>query len=380
MDCVLNGDVDGPIRDSAGRRLKRRKLALYHISEQLGVSTSTVSLAMRDSPRIPCATRARVKAALSATGYVYHRRAAALRTSKTCTVGVIVDDLSDPFVRILLASLEGALAAAGRTVFLCHSAESVPRQSEFIRTMSEYDADGVIVRPAIGSTPEDFTACAHPVPPLVFVSRAFPDLPFDCVVADEGEAASLAVRHLIDLDHRRIALLGPERGVGASEQWLGGYRQALQDASVECDETLVRFTHATRTAGYSAGGWIAGLDPRPSAVICSSTAVALGLSSALPREGLGPGRDIALVAHEDVEEAGLVVPRLTVTGPSPLDMGAQAVSVLRERMEGSGAPPRRVVLTPQLVVRASSAGVFHANSESGQRYHAASSESKPERN
>ena len=74
--------------------MRRRKLALYHISEQLGVSTSTVSLSMRDSPPIPCATRARVKAALSAAGYVCHRRAAALRTSKTFTVGVIVDDLS----------------------------------------------------------------------------------------------------------------------------------------------------------------------------------------------------------------------------------------------------------------------------------------------
>ena len=218
MDCVSNGDVDVPKRDSARRRLKRRKLALYHIAEQLGVSTSTVSLSMRDSPRIPCATRARVKAALSAAGYVYHRRAAALRTSNTFTVGVIVDDLSDPFVRALLGSLEGALAEAGRTVFLCHSDESVPRQTEFVRKMREYDADGIVVRPAIESTPEDFTACGHPFPPLVFVSRAFPALPFDSVVSDEGEAASLAVRHLIDLDHRRIALLGPERGVGASEE------------------------------------------------------------------------------------------------------------------------------------------------------------------
>ena len=129
---------------------------LRHIAEQLGVSTATVSLAMRDNERISQSTRDRVKAALVEFGYVYGRSAASLRTSKTHTVGVILNNVSDPFFSSLLASLEDALASAGRTVFLCNTSESCERQTDFIRKMAEYNADGIIVTPAIGSTPERF--------------------------------------------------------------------------------------------------------------------------------------------------------------------------------------------------------------------------------
>ena len=105
---------------------------LRTVADKLGVSTATVSLAMRDSKKISSDTRVRVKAALAEAGYVYQRSAAGLRTSKTHTVGVIVNNVSDPFFSTLLASLEEALARAGRTVFLCNTGESVARQTDFI--------------------------------------------------------------------------------------------------------------------------------------------------------------------------------------------------------------------------------------------------------
>ena len=333
--------------------MKRRRLAPHHIAESLDAPPSTVWLPMRDSPGTPYATHARAKAAPEAPGYVHHRNATALRTSKTLSVGVIFNDIRAPFVRELVASIEEALAKTGRTVILCDSGGSVSRQTGFIRKMAEFNADGVVVCPAIGSTPEDFSVLGRAIPPVVFVSRALFDLPFDCVVPDEREAASLAVRHLTRLGHRRIALLGPDRSIGGFEEWLRGYRRELRIASIECERMLVTSSLATRMAGYSAARWFAGLTPKPSAAICSSVAVALGLSGGLRREGLLPGRDIALVGHEDIEEAYLVNPRLTVAGPSAHDMGSKAVSALLKRIEHPGIPPRRVVLAPSLVVRES---------------------------
>ena len=129
------------------------------------------------------------------------RDCALLRTE---TVGVIVNNVSDPFFSTLLASLEDALAKTGRTVFLCNTDESVERQTELIRKMSEYNADGIIVSPAIRSTPEDFRPRGGLMPPLVFVSRTMFELDFDCVVNDDYEATVLPVNHLVGMGHRRI--------------------------------------------------------------------------------------------------------------------------------------------------------------------------------
>ena len=226
---------------------------LRTIADKLGVSTATVSLAMRDSRKISTGMRERVKAALVEEGYVYQRSAAGLRTSRTDTVGVIVNNVSDPFFSTLLASLEHALAATGRTVFLCNTGESVERQTDFIRKMSEYNADGVIMSPAVGSTAEDILALRQVMPPLVFVSRTFFDLPFDHVVNDDYEASVLAVNRLLSLGHRRIAFVGGDPSASPWGERIRGIRAALEHASVEFDDALVRQCVPTRSRRIRGG-------------------------------------------------------------------------------------------------------------------------------
>ena len=326
---------------------------LRTIADKLGVSTATVSLAMRDSEKISVGMRRRVKDALVEEGYVYQRSAAGLRTSRTDTVGVIVNNVSDPFFSTLLASLEDALAKTGRTVFLCNTDESVERQTEFIRKMSEYNADGIIVSPAIRSTPEDFRPRGGLMPPLVFVSRTMFELDFDYVVNDDYEATVLPVNHLLSMGHRRIAFVGGDPTLSGFRERIRGYRAALECASIEFDDTLVRPSVPTRLAGFEAARWIAELTPRPTAAIGYNDAVTLGLSAGLQREGFLPGRNFALVGHEDVEEASLANPPLTVTTVSRDEMGRKAASALLERVEHPDAPPRGIVLKTELIVRES---------------------------
>ena len=324
---------------------------LRHIAEQLGVSTATVSLAMRDNERISQGTRDRVKAALVEHGYIYARSAASLRTSKTHTVGVILNNVSDPFFSALLASLEGALAKTGRTVFLCNTNESCVRQADFIRTMAEYNADGIIVSPAIGSTEEDFSPQHVPVPPLVFVSRAMFDSTFDHVVNADHEAGRLATERLLSLGHRRIAVVGGDSGASPFGERMRGHRTALERAQVAFDASLVWTSVPIRIEGFRAARWIAGLESQPTAAICYNDSIALGLFHGLMREGLYPGKNFALIGHEDVEEASFVSPSLSVTKVSGDEMGRQAATALLERIDNPGAPPRRIVLKTELIVR-----------------------------
>lgn len=326
---------------------------LSQIAEKLGVSTATVSLAMRGSPKISLKTRERVALALKESGYIYQRSAAGLRTAKTHTVGVVLSNISDPFYSALLASIEEELSKTGRTVFLCNSKESVARQTEFLRSMAEYNADGVIISPAIGSTPDDFRTQIASLPPLVFVSRAMLDLNADYVVSDDRQAAILAVTRLLGLGHRRIALVGGDPSVSCFAARLQGYREALGEASIAFDDTLVHACMPTRPAGFAAGRWAAGLDPRPTAAICYNDTLAFGFESGLRREGLHPGTDFALIGNEDTEEAGFVSPALSTTAVPREEMGRMAAAILVERLANPDAPLQRIVLPSELVVRES---------------------------
>ena len=282
---------------------------LRHIAEQLGVSTATVSLAMRDNERISQSTRDRVKAALAEHGYIYARSAASLRTSKTHTVGVILNNVSDPFFSALLASLEEALAESGQTVFLCNTNESCERQADFIRTMAEYNADGIIVSPAIGSSVEDFSPQHVPVPPLVFVSRTMFDSDFDFVINDDYEAGRLATERLLTLGHRRIAVVGGDPRASPFGERMRGHRAALERAHVAFDGSLVadlRSSTPRRLPEPRAGlpGSSPGRRPRFATTLRSPS----GCSMAWRGKGLHSGKNFALIGHEDVEEASLVSP------------------------------------------------------------------------
>ena len=324
---------------------------LRDIAEQLGVSTATVSLAMRSSRRISQNTQKRVKAALAESGYVYRRGAASLRTSKTHTVGVILNNVSDPFFSALLAALEAALAKTGRTAFLCNTDESPEREAEFLKKMSEYNADGLIVSPAIGSTAERFSGSSPAHPPVVFISRTFFDSSFDYVVNDDREAARLATEHLLRRGHTRIALAGGMPGVSGFDERLAGYRETLEGMAVPFDESLVLPCVPTRREGFNAARRIAKLSARPTAAACYNDSVALGLFYGLIEEGLYPGRNFALVGNEDIEEVCLVRPQITVTRVPRDEMGRQAAAALVRRIENPDAPPQRIVLKTELVIR-----------------------------
>lgn len=327
------------------------KLTLRHVADRLGVSTATVSLAMRGNQRISPATRERVEAALEEMGYVYQRSAASLRTSMTDTVGVILNNVADPFFSTLLVSLEEALAEFGRTVFLCHTNEAVSRQDQFIRKMAEYSADGLIVCPAIGSTSADFEARQGVLPPTVFVLRTIAELGFDHVINDDREAVRLSTNRLLGFGHRRIAFVGGDPRISCFRDQLGGYRQSLEEFDVGFDNNLVRPSLLSRKAGFEAARWIAGLLPRPTAAVCYNDSLALGVFAGLQNAGLEPGRSFALIGNEDIEEASMTNPPLSVTKVDRHAMGKCAAKVLVERIRNPSAPPQRIVLPPKLIVR-----------------------------
>ena len=284
-------------------------------------------------------------------GSVRRRKAANLVASGTRFVSVILNNVSDPIFRSLLPPLEDALEQTGRSVFLHNADESRDRQADLVEATADANADGIVLCPVAGSMPEHVSAGHVPMPPLVYVSRALPGPGSDYVLGDDREAARLAAERLLTLGHRRIAVVGGELGAFCFGERIRGYRAALGEASVAFDERLVRPSLPTMGEGFGAGRWIAALSPRPTAAICYNDSTALGLFYGLMREGLFPGRNFALIGHEDIEEVSLVDPPISVTRFSYGEMGRRAAAALLERMSNPDAPPKRVVLEAELVVR-----------------------------
>ena len=266
-------------------------------------------------------------------------------------VSVILNNVSDPTLRSLLPPLEDALEQSGLSVFLHNADESRDRQAEFVKATAVASAEGIVLCPVAGSTPQHVSAGHVPMPPLVFVSRALPGSGFDYVLGDNRKAARLAAERLLTLGHRRIAVVGGELGAFCFGERLWGHRAALDEASVAFDERLVRPSLPSMGEGFRAARWISALSPRPTAAICFNASISLGLFHGLVREGLSPGRDFALIGHEDVEEVCLVDPPISVTRFSYGEMGRQAAAALLARMSNPGAPPKRAVLKAELVVR-----------------------------
>lgn len=335
---------------------RRARLTLRDLARHAGVSPATVSLVLRKSPLVAEATRARVLETVRALGYVYNRGAASLRTQRTHTVGVAINELVNPYFAELTASIERALTRIGRTVFLSNSAEDPSRQEQFIETMREYNADGLIICPAEGTAPASLRRVVEYGMPCVLISRFVPGVKLDYAGNDHRRGTFLATEHLIALGHRRLAMVGGTDRTSTSIERRQGYRQALAAHGIATDPALVVPCGPTRDNGAEAIKMLLGRGRPPSAAVCFNDVLAFGVMLGLRQLGLEPGRDFAVAGCDDVAEAALWTPALTTVAVDSVAMGDAAVSLLLERIANFAAPRREIVLQPRLVVRESSGG------------------------
>jgi len=327
-----------------------QKPTLSQIAKQLGLSTATVSLAMKENSRISEQTRARVKEALRESGYVYQRSAAGLRKSKTDTVGIVLNNVSDPSFSELLGSIESKLAQEGKTVFLCNTDEKVERQSEFIRKMSEYNADGIVLVPAMGTQAAELEDMKKFSPPIVCVTREIIGYPIDSVVADEILGGYMSAKHLLNLGHRRIALVGGTVNISPFVRRIKGMRQAFDEARQEFDPALVFECRPVRAQGYQAAARILDVENPPTAAIGYNAIVTLGLKAGLQRLGKKIGEDFSLIANEGIDELQHTNPPLSTTSINVQQMGTVVIEHLLSRISDPTAPTKLTLIPPELVL------------------------------
>jgi DNA-binding LacI/PurR family transcriptional regulator len=331
-----------------------KRLTLGHIADQLGISTATVSLALRDSPLVAEETRAKVKLTAEEIGYIYNRSAASLRTARSQIVGVAVHDILNPYFAEIFSSLEDVLEEQGQMIFICNHRDDVKRQRAFVNTLLQHRADGLIICPSIGTTSEEINRLVDQGIPVTLMCREVPGAWAPCVHGDDVAGGYAVTRHLIEQGHRTIAMAGGRRASSPGRDRNLGWRKALEEAGIDPDEQVYLPELMTQADGRDAAKQVLEATPRPTAVMCFNDLVAMGMVSALRRAGLVPGRDIAVTGYDNVDGAADLTPALTTVCNFADKIGRLASLTLLRQIAGERVPNTPILIEPKVLVRESS--------------------------
>ncbi|WBU56259.1 LacI family DNA-binding transcriptional regulator [Paracoccus sediminicola] len=329
-----------------------KKVTLDEVARAAGVSRATVSLVVRSSPLVADQTRRKVQQVLEDMDYVRDIGAARLRNNSSRTVGIIVPNLVNSFFTEFLSGVEQVMCEDDRVVLLANSHDNTERQNGILQRFRGHGVDGVILCPAEGTNPALLARMRQWRMPVVQSLREVGDRVTDYAGADYIEGVGLAVRHLIDMGHRRIAFLSVKARTSAREERLAGFFKVLKETNAE-SAGIVEADLTWEGAAQSARDLLDLSDP-PSAVLCFNDVLAAGLMLGLRRMNCEPGRDMAVVGLDDLAFSQLTYPPLTSVAMQPEKIGNAAARLLTRRLREAYAAPERSVLPPRLVIRASS--------------------------
>ena len=336
-----------------------QKIKLSTIAEMLGVSTATVSLALRDSPLVADSTREKIKDKARSLGYIYNRRAASLRTSRSGIIGVVVHDIMNPFYAEILRAIESELDRNRQTFILSNHYDSVEKQRNFIETLLQLGGDGVIMSPAIGTPAEDIRLAEENGMPAILVARAVDHVDVPTFRGDDAYGIALATNHLVGLGHRVIAMIGGTDQTSTGRDRYRGYAEALKKAGLPVDPDLRIAGPRTKQGGFEAAVNFLSMPQKPTAAVCWNDLVAIGLMNGIARAGLVPGQDISVTGYDDLEEASIATPALTTVWNGQSDVGRAAARALLDKLNGSSEPNGLHLVKPEMRIRQSTGPLRH---------------------
>jgi len=320
------------------------------VAAAAGVSVMTVSRVLNGAGAVAAETAARVEQAIAELGYRRNDIARHLRQKGQVsrTIGLVVDDLGNPFYSALARAVEDAAYRRGYLVLVGSTNDDPYRERELVSAFSARQVDGLIVVPTSGNQGFLSTQLAMGTP-IVCADRTAKGLDVDTVTVNNRDAAMRAVAHLLDHGHRRIAYLGDQRSIWTLKERYAGYRDALAAADVAVDRDLV--CHGLRSRGDAAAAMerLMALPHPPTAVFGSNDLITMGAI-----DGLGDAaKRVALVGFDDFPLADKLSPPVTVVSQDPATIGATAAQLLFSRIDGNEGPPRWVMLLTRFVARGS---------------------------
>ncbi len=335
---------------------------IVDVARAAGVSTATVSRALSNPELLADDTRRAVFEAIRSTGYRVNLAARNLRTQRTRAILILVPNLGNPFFGEILAGISETLAESDYSALIADSAQQ-RMKGQLAESLRDANVDGIISLDGGLTEGEIAEIEAGPMPrSLVFACEWVQGTDYPSVRSDNLRGAQLAIRHLFDLGHRKIAHVTGPRGNVLTKVRREGMQDERRRLGIETrDEWIIRGDFSI-LSGHQAGQRILEMTERPTAVFCASDMVAFGLISALGSGGVSIPGEISVVGFDDIELAAFFSPGLTTIRQHRRALGTQAAALLLGSLddgERPAAPHSREVqlIDVELVVRDSTAAV-----------------------
>jgi len=332
-------------------------VSIRDVAARAGVSVGTVSNVLNRPEIVAKVTRDNVHAAIDALGFVRNEPARQLRAGRSRIIGLVVLDVANPFFTDMARGVEDEASASGLSVMLCNSDEQPDRESRYLDLLEEQRVHGILITP-FGEPGDRVAGLQRRGTPVILVDAQSP-LGSQCSVSvDDVVGGELAVAHLIEAGHDKIAFIGGPASLRQVADRYEGAVRALTRAGRSATDLMVLDTPALNVAGGQRAGVQLATMPgpaRPTAVFCANDLVALGFLQEMTRQRIHVPDDIAIVGYDDIEfAAAAAVPLSSVRQPRQ-ELGRTAAQLLLDETSRLGRHKhRQVVFQPELVVRRSS--------------------------
>ncbi len=334
----------------------KRQVTIKDIAQKLGISTSTVSRALKNHPDISLKTREAVQELAKLLSYKPNLIALNLKHSRTNTIGVVMPEVQHYFFSTILNGIEEVAYKGDFSVMVFQSNESYMREVLNTQTMLANRVDGVLA--SISKNTHDFSHFQQLIDneiPLVLFDREIESLHADSVIVDDYTGAYHAVDHLLSKGCKRIAFFSAPQHLLIGRNRLEGYKAALEHHNVPFDPDLI-YSCDTFEQAVKISRSVLKKQNRPDAIFAVNDLTAIGAMKVAIQYGLKIPDDIKFVGFENSRSAWIIEPELTTVDQFGFEMGKKATELLLKRIkhETFDFETQKQVVKTQLIVRSTS--------------------------
>ncbi|MHA7964668.1 LacI family DNA-binding transcriptional regulator [Paenibacillus sp. CAU 1782] len=330
------------------------KATIYDIAKEAGVSIATVSKVINAKGKISQEKRSEIIAIMDRMNYQPSVIASALTGKHTYTLGLLIPDIANPFFAEVARAVEQRGHELGYSVIICGTDNRHERIEQYISVLGQKQVDGIIIGTGVGDT-SVLRDNAWKTPTVMIGREAYSGAKAHTVVSDDWQGGRDAAEHLLELGHRRLAVLSESLDISSSRERLRGFRERLSEEGIELRDDRVRQCKYRVEDGRRQARELLAQDERPTALFCCNDLLAIGALQAAKEAGIPIPQQLSVVSFDNTILASVTDPPLTSVAQPVEKLGAAAVELLLAEFRERQVQTQRISLPTELIVRASTA-------------------------
>ena len=332
---------------------------IHDVARRAGVAPITVSRVIINNSYVSDKTRQRVETAINELAYVPNALGSSLRSKRTMTLALVLSDITNPFWTTVARGVEDTAHEYGYHIFIGNTDESPEKQSDYLTFMLQKQVDGFLLVPASSNVTASDIFQRQRVP-FVVLDRQILGSNYDSVRSDSQDGAYKLARYLLELGHKRIAVITGRHDNSAANDRVRGFLQAVKESGLDEDQQ-VYWGEFSQETGYEFTRVILQSKPRPTAIFATNNFIAIGVMRALGDEKLRVPEDMSVVAFDDLPAAITIDPFFTVASQQAYEMGKKATELLIARLaDEAPKEPQEIILPVDIIIRRSSSSPLAA--------------------